>query len=44
MVEESEEFVDSLKISVVGREADLTKESYKYIIQLECKYKLWKGM
>ncbi len=42
-VEENEEFVDGLRISVIGHEAGSKPGSYKYVIQLECKYKSWKG-
>jgi len=44
MVEENEEFVDGLKISIIGREAGSKAGTYKYIIQLENKYKSWKGI
>ena len=43
MEEENEEFVEGLKATVVGREIDTKKDTYKYIVQLECKYKIWKG-
>ncbi len=43
-MEVGEEYVDGLHVSVVGRDADLRKETYKYIVQLECKYNIWRGM
>ncbi len=42
-MEQGEEFVDGLKVSLVGREVEEKKESHKYVIQMECKYNLWRG-
>ena len=44
MEEDNEEFVDGLRISISKREPGDKPASYKYIIQLECKYKQWKGI
>lgn len=44
MEEDNEEFVDGLKTSITGREPGDSPGSYKYVIQLECKYKVWKGI
>jgi len=44
MEEDNEEFVDGLKTSIIGREPGDQPGSYKYVIQLECKYKVWKSI
>ena len=43
-MEVGEEYVDGLRVSVVGRDADLSKETYKYVVQLDCKYNTWRGI
>ncbi len=43
MEEENEEFVEGLRVTVVGHDVDPKKDAFRYLIQLECKYKVWKG-